>query len=166
MDLLKDFLFWQPKNCLISKLNKNLIVVLNYIIWPFLGYISLLLILKDPHVFWQLLVATILGEIIEKIGKKHPHINWKRPFIDKKHTVPQGLIYSWYEHGSFPSGHSIKVVYFLLFIIQYQVFNPVIYCLIVIPFLLFRVFIGFHYPIDMFGGATIGLLLWRLTSNL
>lgn len=166
MDFLKQILFWQPKKAHINRLDKNLIVAINYIIWPFLGYISLLLIIKNPHTFWQLLIATIIGEIIEKVGKKHPHISWKRPFIDKKHKVPKGLISSWYEHGSFPSGHSIKAAYFLMFIIQYQSFSPIIYCFIVLPFLIFRVIIGFHYPIDMLGGATIGLLLWRLTSNL
>jgi membrane-associated phospholipid phosphatase len=72
----------------------------------------------------------------------------------------------WYKTGSFPSGHTMKAVFFLLFILQYQVFSPVIYLLITISLLSFRVLAGFHYPIDMLGGLVLGLSIWLTTYRL
>jgi len=78
--------------------------------------------------------------------------------------VPAGLVESWYETGSFPSGHTIKATYFFLFTLQYAVISPTIFLAVVIPLLTFRILVGFHYPVDMFGGAFIGFLLWFLVK--
>jgi membrane-associated phospholipid phosphatase len=80
--------------------------------------------------------------------------------------TPPGLVKSWYNTGSFPSGHTIKSTFFFLFVLQYQVINPSFYLIIVLPLLLFRVLIGFHYPIDMFGGFVIGVILWLISIPL
>lgn len=164
-----SLLFWQPQFDLIKIINKfkystALMIFLNYFIWVFFVFISFLLVFKDINIFWQLFIATFFGEIIEKYGKSHAL--WKRPFF-KRHThVPTGLVESWYETGSFPSGHTLKATYFFLFAMQYQVISPIIFLLIVIPLLTFRVVVGFHYPVDMIGGTLIGFVLWFLVKML
>lgn len=162
-----SLLFWQPQFDLLKIINKfrfstALMIFLNYFIWIFFVFISFLLVFKDINIFWQLLLATFVGEIIEKYGKSHAL--WKRPFFKHHSHVPEGLVESWYETGSFPSGHTLKATYFFLFSLQYGVISPTIFLTVVIPLLIFRVLVGFHYPIDMFGGAFLGFILWFLVK--
>ena len=163
---LKDIMFWQPKKDYFKYLTsfflgKKLIVFLNYIIWIFLFYISFLLVRYDYNNFWKLLIVTVLSEIIEKCLKKKNI--WSRPVHKNKNEIPSGLMKTWYSNGSFPSGHTIKALFFFLFIIQYQVFSPILYWLVVFPLLSIRVLVGFHYPIDVLGGAVIGIFLWYIS---
>lgn len=160
-------LFWQPQFDLLKIINKfrhhtAILIFLNYFIWLFFVFISFLLVFKDINIFWQLLFATFFGELIEKYGKSHTL--WKRPFFKHHSHVPAGLVESWYETGSFPSGHTLKATYFFLFVLEYGVFSPYLFLSIVIPLLIFRVLVGFHYPIDMLGGAIFGFLLWFLVK--
>ena len=160
-------LFWQPNFDLIKiikgySFGTPLMIFLNYFIWLFFVFISFLLVFKNINIFWMLFVTTFIGEVIEKYGKSHAL--WKRPFFSHHQHVPTGLVESWYETGSFPSGHTLKATYFFLFAMQYGVISPVIFLIIVIPLLAFRVLIGFHYPIDMLGGAFFGFLLWFLVK--
>ncbi len=169
MNLIKSALFWQPKTDYLpwfesSPTRKKVLIVLNYIIWLFFFYISFLLIKLDSNIFGQILTVTIIAEIIERFLKSK--INWCRPLFKRKNSTPFGLVDSWYKTGSFPSGHTIKAVYFLLFIIQYQIFSPVIFLLIVLPLLTFRVIIGFHYPVDIIGGVFVGILIWLLGKGI
>ena len=161
-------LFWQPKKNflhLISQpFNGLFLILLNYSIWAFLFFISFLLIKNTINSFWQILIATIIAELIERYGKKHAL--WQRPLYQKNKKVPKGLVESWYNTGSFPSGHTTKVVYFFLFILQYQVINPAVYLLVSLPLLLFRILVGFHYPIDMLGAVIIGIPIWAFTHSI
>ena len=160
---IKNIFFWQPQFDLlkiikVSRHSTTITIFLNYIIWVFFVFISFLLVFKNINIFWMLFIATLLGEIIEKYGKNSAL--WKRPFF-KHHThVPTGLVESWYKTGSFPSGHTLKATYFFLFTIQYGVISPIIFLAVVLPLLIFRVLVGFHYPIDMFGGVFFGFFLW------
>lgn len=162
-------LFWQPQFDLLKIINKlryhtAILIFLNYFIWLFFVFVSFLLVFKNINIFWQLFIATFLGEIIEKYGKSHAL--WKRPFFSHHQHVPQGLVESWYETGSFPSGHTLKATYFFLFVLEYGIFSPYIFLSIVIPLLVFRILVGFHYPIDMLGGAFFGFILWFFVKML
>lgn len=162
---LTTFFFWQPRFDFLRyfesfPLGRALIVVANYSIWLFLFYISFLLVNHDPNSFWQILIATIIGEVVEKIGKSHAL--WRRPLYQRNDSTPIGLVDSWYKTGSFPSGHTIKAVYFFLFVLQYQVFSPLLFFWIAGPLLFFRVLFGFHYPLDLFGGGIIGWIIWQI----
>ncbi|MBI2464792.1 phosphatase PAP2 family protein [Candidatus Shapirobacteria bacterium] len=164
---LKKLLFWQPRFDLLRFLNRSqigkiFIVIFNYAIWFFLFFVSYLLIKSDTNIFWQLLIATIVGEVIEKYGKSHAL--WRRPLYQRNDATPTGLVDRWYKTGSFPSGHTIKAMSFLLFLIQYPVFPISSYLLLVIPLIFLRVLIGFHYPFDLLGGAFFGLLTWLLSK--
>lgn len=167
MNSIKSFFFWQPKKDWLvwfeeTRTKKRVLIVLNYIIWLFFFYISYLLIKKDVNVFWQILIATIVAEVVERFLKGK--IYWRRPLFEKKDKLPPGLVSKWYKTGAFPSGHTIKTLFFLLFIIQYHVFSVPLFLTIVSPLLFFRVFIGFHYPIDIFGGALAGIVVWLLSK--
>jgi membrane-associated phospholipid phosphatase len=162
-----NVLFWQPKTDYLrwfqeNILGKKILIILNYIIWLFFFYLSYLLIKNNTNVFWQILFATIIAEVVERFVKSK--VSWCRPMFKRKDKTPTGLVDSWYKTGSFPSGHTIKAVYFLLFILQYGVFSPLIFAIIVVPLLTFRVIVGFHYPIDMLGGIIIGILVWSFSS--
>ncbi|OGL53252.1 hypothetical protein A3K55_02060 [Candidatus Shapirobacteria bacterium RBG_13_44_7] len=161
--MLKKLLFWQPKKDYYHflsnhSLGKNLLVSTNYLIWVFLFYVSYLLIKNQTNIFWQLLIATIASEVIEKILKLKDY--WKRPAFTNGNQVARGLIKAWYTKGSFPSGHTIKAVFFLLFILQYPVISLPFFLLVIIPLLAIRVLIGFHYPIDVLGGIVFGIVIW------
>lgn len=169
MNLIKSFFFWQPKKDWLlwfeeSLLRKKILIILNYIIWLFFFYLSYLLIRKNANIFWQIFIATIIAEFFERFLKGK--IYWRRPLFEKKDNLPPGLVKKWYKTGSFPSGHTIKAVYFLLFIIQYQVFSIPLFLSIVSPLLFFRILVGFHYPIDMFGGIITGSAIWLLSKGI
>jgi membrane-associated phospholipid phosphatase len=163
----KNLLFWQPKTDYLRWFQKNILgkkilIILNYIIWVFFFYLSYLLIRRNINIFWQILFATVIAEVIERFVKSK--VYWRRPMFERKDKTPVGLVDSWYKTGSFPSGHMIKAVFFLLFILQYEVFSPLFFIIFIIPLLAFRIIIGFHYPIDMLGGIIIGFLVWLSSS--
>jgi membrane-associated phospholipid phosphatase len=169
MDSLKRMLFWQPhrdflKLLLSFKFGSKLLLLLNYLIWPFLFLVCFFVIKSSANFFWQILTATIIGEIIERFCKNR--FFWKRPLYLKKDKTPYGLVKKWYETGSFPSGHTTKAAYFFLLVLQTQIINPVLYLVLTLPLLLFRILAGFHYPIDIFGGIIIGSALWLITRQL
>lgn len=166
---IKDLLFWQPTRDYLKSIThtvtgRRLLVIINYCIWIFLFIVSFRLIRSNPNVFWQILLATIFAEIVERVIKAK--VFWKRPLFERKDPLPQGLVKAWYQSGSFPSGHTSKAVFFLLFILQYHVLNPIIYLFITLPLLFFRVLVGFHYPIDLFGGLIVGIFSWVLVRGL
>lgn len=169
MNFLKPILFWQPQKDWMrwfehTPIRKKILILLNYIIWLFFFYISFLLVKKDANIFWQILIATIVAEFVERFLKSK--IYWRRPLFEKKDPFPVGLVKKWYKTGSFPSGHTIKSLYFLLFIIQYHVFSVPLFLSIVSPLILFRVIVGFHYPIDIIGGAATGVLVWLISKSI
>lgn len=141
-----------------------IMVLFNYSIWYYLLFIYFLVVGQSVNAFWQILVATIIGEFIEKFGKKHQL--WPRPLYARRDQPPPGLVERWYNTGSFPSGHTIKAVYFWLFALQYQAINPVVNLLVLAPLCLFRVLVGFHYPIDIIGGFVFGLIIWFASYQL
>lgn len=162
-DMKNNALFWQPSTDLFKKISQikhgnKFLIFINYVIWVFLFYISFLLIKGNTNLFWQLFIATIIGEAIEKILKVKSF--WKRPMYLNNNTIPNGLLKTWYQNGSFPSGHTIKAIFFLIFILQNPGFvNPVFFLIVVSPLLLIRVFLGLHYPIDILGGGVFGLII-------
>ena len=158
-----NLLFWQPRFDFLRYLEKTplgelSVIILNYSIWFFLFLVAYFLIKDQTNVFWQLLAATITGEIIEKIGKSHRL--WRRPLFQRHDATPVGIVDRWYKTGSFPSGHTIKAVFFFLFVLQYHFAASPIFLAVAVPLLLFRILIGFHYPIDMIGGLIFGFLIW------
>jgi len=159
-------LFWQPKidwfKVLSFKKHGHLtLLILNYCLWIFLFYISYLLIKTDINIFWQLFLATILSEIVEKVLKSKEF--WPRPLHLRQNVLPKGIIKGWYLKGSFPSGHAIKVFFFLVLIINSVINFPLwVFILITSILLISRVILGLHYPIDIIGGTIIGLIIGYL----
>lgn len=159
-------LFWQPKNdwfkILASKKHGHTaLLILNYCLWIFLFYISYLLIKTDINIFWQLFLATVVSEVVEKILKSKQF--WPRPLHLRQNVLPKGILKGWYLKGSFPSGHAIKVFFFLVLIINSVINFPLWIFILITSVLLFsRVILGLHYPIDILGGIIIGLIIGYL----
>lgn len=159
-------LFWQPKTdwfkALASKKYGHcVLLILNYCLWIFLFYVSYLLIKTDINIFWQLFLATIISEIIEKILKSKQF--WSRPLHLRQNVLPKGILKGWYLKGSFPSGHAIKVFFFLVLMINSVINFPLWIFILITSILLFsRVILGLHYPIDILGGIIIGLIIGYL----
>lgn len=166
---MKKILFWQPKKDFLVVFDHDFwgeitLIFLNYSIWLFFFFISFKLICFDINFFGRLLIATLIAEITERFLKKKRI--WIRPMFHRRKIAPKGLVNNWYYSGSFPSGHTMKATFFLLFVISTDVMSLPIFLLVVIPLLLFRVLVGFHYPIDMIGGIIMGIILWFLTKSL
>ena len=165
LKFIKDnkFLFWQPstdwfKTISQKKYGNFFLVFFNYFLWLFLFYVSYKLIKQNSNLFWQLFLATIISEIIEKFLKKQ--VLWRRPLHLRDNCIPDGMIKSCYKHGSFPSGHSIKIAFFFVFLLQNPGCFPLLPYSIMTLFLAFsRVVLGLHYPIDLLGGFIIGGIL-------
>lgn len=168
-NLFLKLLFWQPKKDLLSFFEYGFwrevaLVFLNYSIWFFFFFVSFKLIYFDINFFGRLFVATLFAEIIERFLKKKRI--WLRPMFDRHKIAPKGLVNNWYYSGSFPSGHTMKATFFLFFIIFANVISLPFFLSIVIPLLIFRVLVGFHYPIDILGGIFMGIILWFFTKDL
>jgi membrane-associated phospholipid phosphatase len=164
-----NIMFYQPQADLLSRLEqlplgKPIILFLNYSIWIFLFFVSIILIRHDPTYFWVLFFCTLASELVERLFKQL-HF-WPRPLFKKRKSLPIGLVSSWYHTGSFPSGHTYKVTYFFLLVFFSGVMSPAIFLAISIPLILFRVAVGFHYPIDVLGGAILGTITWLLFHSL
>lgn len=163
------FLFWQPKIDWFKKISQKkygnfYLVFFNYILWVFLFYVSYRLIKQNTNLFWQLLLATILSEIIEKFLKKQ--ILWSRPLHLRDNCIPKGMIKSCYQHGSFPSGHSIKIAFFFIFLLQNPNCFPLIpYIIVTLILASSRVILGLHYFIDLIGGFIIGSIIGLLIGQ-
>ncbi|MFA6519168.1 MAG: phosphatase PAP2 family protein [Candidatus Shapirobacteria bacterium] len=161
--------FWQPRFDFLKylesfKIGRIVLITLNYSIWILMIFVSFRLVSLNQNIFWQLFVASVAAEIVEKYGKSHKL--WLRPMFQRHDTTPVGLVDSWYKTGSFPSGHTTKATFFLLFIIQYGVFSPTTFYLIATPLLVFRVLVGFHYPVDIFAGLILGWLIWLFSNGI
>jgi membrane-associated phospholipid phosphatase len=163
------FLFWQPKNDYLKIFDHSIfgevgLIVCNYSIWIFFFIVSYFLIRYDINFFGRLFCITFVAEIIERYLKKQKI--WIRPMFKYRSVAPNGLVNSWYYSGSFPSGHTMKMVYFLLFVVSTQVISVPLFLAVTIPLLAFRVLAGFHYPIDIIGGAIIGFVLWFFSKGI
>ncbi len=164
INLKNSLLFWQPRTDWFKKISEHkngslFLICINYIIWVFLFYVSYLLIKNETNVFWQLFTATIIGEFLEKFLKIKSF--WKRPMHLKNNIIPNGLLKSWYQKGSFPSGHAMKAAFFFMFVFQNPtIISPAGFTSIVLPLVLIRIFLGLHYPIDVLGGFILGFLIW------
>lgn len=162
-------LFWQPKRDFLVIFDHSFwgeisLIVLNYSIWLFFFFVSFKLINFDINFFGRLFIATLMAEVIERFLKKKRI--WIRPMFHQRQVAPKGLVNNWYYSGSFPSGHTMKTTFFLLFVISTGVMSLPLFLLVVVPLLTFRVLVGFHYPIDILGGIIFGVILWFLTSKL
>ena len=166
--MFKEFLFWSIGKNKLNEIYSNLnlqfyLGLVNYGMWIYLGFVSYVLIYAKPSLFWNLLIAVILGEVLEKILKK---LNWwKRPCYELTGKVPVGFLKAWYTNGSFPSGHTLKAVYYFIYLLAQPVFSLPVFLLMSICLIAIRIYVGLHYPIDVLGGVILGVFVWYISSR-
>jgi uncharacterized membrane protein/membrane-associated phospholipid phosphatase len=164
---LRRLLFWQPSTNYFQLLSgfphgSSILLFLNYSPWLIVLWATLSLVSVRGDLIFQIILAMILSEVLEKIIKVKNL--WSRPLDKKGNQLPKGFIQSWYKIGSFPSGHAIKAIFFtfLLLSIKPALFLPII--LILLSLSLIRVLLSLHYPVDFLGGAIFGFLIYQATN--
>jgi len=151
--MISQILFWQPNNFHFQPL---VFFFSHWFLWLLIFALSFSWLLRRKieklSWFWVLLV---LSEILEMLIK---HFSpWDRPFYQTGTQPPDWI--SGYSRGSFPSGHAMRSAIVLIFLWRedkrlFWLFLPGI-----ILVNLGRVLFGLHYPIDIFGGLTLGFIL-------
>lgn len=165
-----NFLFWQPTDLTKFPFSSYLfappsIYFFNYLIWVAIISFGFFLFRKNPRKALLFFLLLLFGEILESILKKFSP--WPRP-LPPNFSLPSLIIKANYQGGSFPSGHALKSGLLLSFLYQESVSKPIFLTLafFLLFSLFFRVIIGFHYPIDIFGGFIFGLFLGSLKRPL
>jgi len=164
---LSKFLFWQPSTNffqIISRLRHGsfLLLFLNYSPWLIVLWATFSLTLIKGDLIFQIFLAMVLSEVIEKIIKLKNL--WSRPMEKKGDKLPKGFIQSWYKTGSFPSGHAIKAVFFTLLLLFIKPPHYALIILLLNSAALVRVFLSLHYPIDFIGGSFLGAGIYYLST--
>lgn len=136
--------------------------VLEYIL--LLALIIFLAINYKKH--WEMVVLAIISGIVSRfvIGSTIRALWFRaRPFV-AQNFVP--LVYQNPAEAAFPSGHSL--FYFAISAIVYYYNKKAGILFYIASFLiaLSRVFVGIHWPLDIFFGALIGILTGWLVLKL
>lgn len=156
---MRDLLFWQP--AIYPNIAYVAWVIFNYLPFVLLAIGFVLLFRSSRRVSFVFLLLLVTAQVIELILKSIPL--WRRPFVQQGITnIPPIFVSNYYSSGSFPSGHASKLTILALFLYIYLRPNrlqKIGIGLFFLPFVLGRVILGLHYPIDIFGGLALGLVL-------
>jgi membrane-associated phospholipid phosphatase len=109
------------------------------------------------EIIFGTLTLWLLVEIIKALTER------KRPFL----TIENARVIGWRETGeSFPSGHTSQTFFLTTLIVLCFSFGPVINVTLYAVAVLVgftRIYVGAHYPRDVFGGAVLGSI-WGILS--
>lgn len=155
------------KYCLkLNKFSTNKIILkfFNFISWLSNGKIWYLIILTTAlsskvgiKISFELISFGLMGTIIYKLLKYK--INRPRPYKINQSIHLGGKIL---DQFSFPSGHTLHSVIFSLIIIYYFPIFTEILIIFTLLVALSRVILGMHFPSDVFVGAFLGYLIFKL----
>ncbi|MFH1602054.1 MAG: phosphatase PAP2 family protein [Candidatus Shapirobacteria bacterium] len=102
--------------------------------------------------FWKIM---LFSEAIHQAGKFFSP--WPRPYLKSGAKVPKSIF--GYSKGSFPSGHALRAVIIFYFLAQINVSIAWILAPGLFLSVFSRLVFSLHYPVDIVGGFSIGLLL-------
>jgi len=125
------------------------------IIWIILGLIAFIFDKKNGKYF---LLAIILGLLLSLFINNifiKPFFFRQRPFVELADVYRQGLLWT---NSSFPSGHAMSS--FASIIIIFNFYKKYFKWALIFAILLLysRVYLGMHYPTDVFAGAILGAI--------
>ena len=108
---------------------------------------------EGKHVFWRVFIAAALGGILVETILK-PIIGRVRPSVDMG-----ALVIAPASGNSFPSGHA-TISWALAVVLSSveRVYTPIWY-LLALLISLSRIYLGVHFPSDIFAGALIGFAI-------
>jgi undecaprenyl-diphosphatase len=136
----------------------------NFISWLGNGKIWYLIIFIIPFICnigikisVELIFFGLIGTIIYKILKNT--INRPRPYKINQSINLGGKIL---DQFSFPSGHTLHSVIFSLILIYHFPILTEILAILTLLIGLSRVILGMHFPSDVFVGALLGYLIFKL----
>ena len=125
---------------------------------PLLLLLIPFIILGNSTVFYSLLIALLVNEVIGSLikiifPKKRPNNQTYNNLIEK------------IDAGSFPSIHAsrITLTYLTLFSNTDIITNKIIYILIILLVIISRILLKKHFVIDVIGGLIIGAVIWFIT---
>lgn len=116
---------------------------------------------RDPALVVSFILAVFVTAVVTQFGKRVLFADWDRP-IHHFANMPDVLIYDQHAEKahSFPSGHATSSsaggVFFAWAMYSYKRWFPWLVGLLTVFLCLTRVFIGAHFPGDIFVGSIIG----------
>ncbi|MFH0864519.1 MAG: phosphatase PAP2 family protein [Candidatus Gottesmanbacteria bacterium] len=158
---------------LINHLPHNLILDLFFGFITFIGIAGVIWILITLIIWWKKykmhdsllpivsIVALVSGSLLEAILKDI--IRRPRPQLGLNDVfVPFDYVRSF----SFPSGHALIAFAFAYILSKFHKQGTLFYYLLAILIAFSRVYLGKHYPFDVFIGALLGILIGIITFRI
>jgi undecaprenyl-diphosphatase len=109
---------------------------------------------RRPWLFFQVAVADFAGQLIsyglkQAIGRKRP---------SDVYVTPTPLVHAPHD-GSFPSGHATVSFACATLLSFYAPRAAPAFFLLAVAIAWSRVYVGVHYPLDVLGGAVLGVVI-------
>lgn len=139
-------------------------IITNYTLGTVIGIAGVILLLAVKKHFYALLALcfSFVGLFIAVEGIKH-FINRPRPITLNSSITYLGTHFP--DGFSFPSGHT-TIAFFLCAVLMYKFAQKKVYKFAFLVFAALvgfsRIYLGAHYPFDVFAGALLGLIFGDL----
>jgi undecaprenyl-diphosphatase len=135
-------------------------------VWLTIGCVLTILRRMPPRSLAMLALALILAAILANQVLK-PLVARERPFV----TLPQVTVIGGRpDDASFPSGHAAGAFAGAFVLSRFVPGGQIGWWALAIATAYSRVYLGVHYPLDVAGGALVGLasaaITWELTKRL
>ena len=109
---------------------------------------------RRPWLFFQVAVADFAGQLIsyglkQALGRERP---------SEVYALPKPLVHAPHD-GSFPSGHATVSFACATLLAFYAPRAAPAFFLLAAAIAWSRVYVGAHYPLDVLGGAVLGVLI-------
>ncbi len=128
-----------------------------YIVIP----LTVILYFIEKGKIWPVVVAYVLSGVTVQIIKSFFHVQRPAALLERVYIIGDT-----HHHRSFPSGHTATAMA-LFYVLSYDQILLVKFALFLIAFLVgySRIYIGVHFPLDVFVGALLGITWGYLATQ-